>query len=150
MAKTNTMSNKKESNCRKSSNVVLEKKESIENPVISIQPDLLLVIQGLLVDINNSLVATKDKYCYEGKYLCVKESRVEPTSPAMEKTTDDNLIKGISGLAKYLGCCKTTAQNIVNKGVLQKAGILYRSGARIRLRKDKLERFLVENPGALQ
>ena len=141
------MSNKKEKNSSRKSSYIVEKKESIENPVISIQPDLLVVIQNLLAEIDSSLVATKEKHCYDGKYL---ESNMRPTSPATEKTSDDNLIKGISGLANYLGCCKTTAQNIVNKGVLQKAGILYRSGARIRLRKDKLERFLVENPGALQ
>lgn len=150
MAETKIMSNKKEKNSSRKSSYIVEKKESIENPVISIQPDLLVVIQNLLAEIDSSLVATKEKHCYDGKYLCVKESNMRPTSPATEKTSDDNLIKGISGLANYLGCCKTTAQNIVNKGVLQKAGILYRSGARIRLRKDKLERFLVENPGALQ
>lgn len=150
MAKTNSMSNQKENNSRKSSSVVLEKQKTLDNPIISIQPNLLVVLHGLLSDINDSLVAVKEKCGFEGEYLCVKECNVAPASSAPEKNVEDNLIKGISGLAEYLGCCKTTAQNIVNKGVLQKAGILYRSGARIRLRKDKLERFLVENPGALQ
>lgn len=144
------MSNQKEKNSRKSSSVVLEKQKTLENPIISIQPNLLVVLQGLLSDINDSLSAFNEKCSFEGEYLCVKECNVAPASSAPEKNVEDNLIKGISGLAEYLGCCKTTAQNIVNKGVLQKAGILYRSGARIRVRKDKLERFLVENPGALQ
>ncbi|MBQ3949395.1 MAG: helix-turn-helix domain-containing protein [Bacteroidales bacterium] len=119
-------------------------------PVISVKPDLLEVIRGLLVDIDSSLNATNLKCAFEGKYLCVKESDSSCNNADSSKKVDDNLIKGVAGLAVYLGCCKTTAQNIVNKGILQKAGILYRSGARIRLRRDKLERCLVENPGALQ
>ena len=144
------MLTQKENNCRKSSRVVLENQDSLENPVISIQPNLLVVLQGLLSDIDSSLVAVNDKCRFEGEYLCVKESNISTAMSTSEKAADDNLIKGISGLAEYLGCCKTTAQNIVNKGVLQKAGILYRSGARIRLRKDRLDKFLADNPGALQ
>lgn len=117
---------------------------------MSVKPDLLEVIRGLRIDIDSSLNATNLKCAFEGKYLCVKESDSSCNNADSSKKVDDNLIKGVAGLAVYLGCCKTTAQNIVNKCILQKAGILYRSGARIRLRRDKLERFLVENPGALQ
>lgn len=117
---------------------------------MSVKPDLLGVIRGLRIDIDSSLNATNVKCAFEGNYLCVKESDSSCNNADSSKKVDDNLIKGVAGLAVYLGCCKTTAQNIVNKCILQKAGILYRSGARIRLRRDKLERFLVENPGALQ
>lgn len=145
------MLNQKGNFCRsKSKKEVSVKTESLVNPVISIKPELLEVIRGLLADIDSSLNATNVKCAYEGNYLCVKESDSICNDADSPKKVDDNLIKGVAGLAAYLGCCKTTAQNIVNKGILQKAGILYRSGARIRLRKDKLESFLVENPGALQ
>lgn len=135
---------------KKSNKEVIVKTESLVNPVISIKPDLLGVIRCLLIDIDSSLNATNLKCAFEGKYLCVRESDSISNVEDSSKKVDDNLIKGVAGLAAYLGCCKTTAQNIVNKGILQKAGILYRSGARIRLRRDKLERFLVENPGALK
>ena len=58
----------------------------------------------------------------------------------------DALIKGVEGLAKFLGCGKTMAQKILNSKVLQKAGIAYRMGREWRLYKEELSSFMKDNP----
>lgn len=59
------------------------------------------------------------------------------------------LIKGIKGLAEYLGCGITKAQNIMNSGILQKKDIAYRAGNRWRYNKTLLTRLLQEEPEIL-
>jgi len=69
-----------------------------------------------------------------------------------QKTMDDEpreLIKGISGLAEFLGCGSTKAQNIINSGILQERNIAYRAGNRWRFNKTLLTRLLEEEPGIL-
>ena len=59
------------------------------------------------------------------------------------------LIKGINGLAEFLGCCSTKAQNIMNSGVLQERDIAYRAGNRWRFNKTLLAELLQEEPEIL-
>lgn len=59
---------------------------------------------------------------------------------------EDAIIKGVDGLAKFLGCGKTMAQKILNSKVLQKAGIAYRMGREWRLNKEELSSFMKDNP----
>lgn len=59
---------------------------------------------------------------------------------------DANIIKGVEGLAVFLGCGKTKAQEILNSNVLQEAGIAYRMGRGWRLKKEKLSSFMKDNP----
>ena len=59
------------------------------------------------------------------------------------------LIKGINGLAEFLGCGSTKAQNIINSGVLQEREIAYRAGNRWRFNKTLLTRLLDEDPEIL-
>jgi hypothetical protein len=55
------------------------------------------------------------------------------------------LIKGISGLAEFLGCGSTKAQCIMNSGVLQQQGIAYRAGNRWRCDRRRLSELLHSN-----
>ena len=69
-----------------------------------------------------------------------------------QKTMDDEpreLIKGVNGLAEFLGCGSTKAQNIINSGVLQEREIAYRAGNRWRFNKTLLTRLLDEEPEIL-
>ena len=69
-----------------------------------------------------------------------------------QKTMDDEpreLIKGVNGLAEFLGCGSTKAQNIINSGVLQEREIAYRAGNRWRFNKTLLTRLLEEEPEIL-
>lgn len=65
-------------------------------------------------------------------------------------TSDENLIKGVKGLAAFLGCGTNTAQNIINDGILLKKKIQYRTGDGWRFRKDKLTELLEKEPEILK
>jgi hypothetical protein len=65
-------------------------------------------------------------------------------------TTDTNLIKGVKGLATFLGCGANTAQNIVNSEILLKKKIQYNTGNGWRFRKDKLTELLEKEPEILK
>ena len=81
--------------------------------------------------------------------LLLSEYESETTE---QKTMDDEpreLIKGINGLAEFLGCGSTKAQSIMNTGVLQEREIAYRAGNRWRFNKTLLTRLLEEEPEIL-
>ena len=65
-------------------------------------------------------------------------------------TTDTNLIKGVKGLATFLGCGANTAQNIINSKILLKKKIQYNAGDGWRFRKDKLTDLLEKEPEILK
>ncbi len=73
-----------------------------------------------------------------------------PTTTSVEvkeqvSTSDANLIKGVKGLAAFLGCGTNTAQNSINDGILLKKKIQYNTGKGWRFRKDKLTELLKKN-----
>ena len=53
------------------------------------------------------------------------------------------------GLADFLGCGNTKAQNIMNSGILQERDIAYRAGNRWRFNKVLLIKLLQEEPEIL-
>ena len=65
-------------------------------------------------------------------------------------TSDANLIKGVKGLAAFLGCGTNTAQNIIKDGILLKKKIQYNAGDGWRFRKDKLTELLEKEPEILK
>ena len=78
-----------------------------------------------------------------------------PTTTPVEvkeqvSTSDANLIKGVKGLAAFLGCGTNTAQNIINDGILLKKKIQYNAGDGWRFRKDKLTDLLEKEPEILK
>lgn len=78
-----------------------------------------------------------------------------PTTTSVEvkeqvSTSDANLIKGVKGLAVFLGCGTNTAQNIINDGILLKKKIQYNAGDGWRFRKDKLTDLLEKEPEILK
>ena len=73
----------------------------------------------------------------------------EESSQVQVKDEPRELIKGINGLAKFLGCGSTKAQNIINSKILQERDIAYRAGKRWRFNKTLLTRLLEEEPEIL-
>ena len=63
---------------------------------------------------------------------------------------DNNVIKGVKGLAKFLGCGVNSAQNIINSEILLNKKIQYRTGKGWRFRKDKLTELLEKEPEILK
>ena len=84
---------------------------------------------------------------YQAKTTYAESNDVEITTTT---SADDNLIKGVKGLAAFLGCGTNTAQNIINDGVLLKKKIQYRTGDGWRFRKDKLTDLLEKEPEILK
>ena len=84
---------------------------------------------------------------YQAKTTCNESNYVEV---ATTSSTDDNLIKGVKGLAKYLGCGVNTAQNIINSEILLNKKIQYSTGDGWRFRKDKLTDLLEKEPEILK
>lgn len=82
---------------------------------------------------------------------------VEPTQTSQidephtaPQSDDERIIKGVKGLGKHLGCGVTKAQEILNSGILQKNGIAYPAGKGWRINREKLDKFLAENPYAFK
>ncbi len=73
----------------------------------------------------------------------------EESSQVQVKEEPRELIKGINGLAEFIGCGITKAQNILNSGILQERNIAYRAGKRWRFNKALLTRLLEEAPEIL-
>lgn len=84
---------------------------------------------------------------YQAKTTYTESNNVEITTTT---STDDNLIKGVKGLADFLGCGINTAQNIVNSEILLKKKIQYNTGKGWRFRKDKLTELLEKEPEILK
>lgn len=59
---------------------------------------------------------------------------------------NDKLIKGVRGLAKFLGCGVNKAQQIINSGVLISEKIAYRVGRNWIVKRSELSVLLSENP----
>ena len=70
-----------------------------------------------------------------------------------KKKTDEvpvNVIRGVRGLAKFVGVGVTKAQEIVNSKILEENGISYWVGRKICFDGEKLAAFLTSNPDALK
>lgn len=76
----------------------------------------------------------------------VENDEIPVAEELPEILPDDGIIKGVKGLAEFLGCGINTAQNIINSEILSKKRIQYRAGKVWRFRKDKLSLLLEEEP----
>jgi len=81
--------------------------------------------------------------------LLLEEYETEETKQTTMEVEPRELIKGINGLAEFLGCGSTKAQNIMNSGILQERDIAYRAGNRWRFNKTLLTKLLEEEPEIL-
>jgi len=102
------------------------------------------VMKKLLTTMYDSVCAQKELL-----EMLLKEFEAEESKQSQIKDEPRELIKGINGLAEFLGCGTTKAQNIMNFGVLQERDIAYRAGNRWRFNKTQLTRLLEEEPEIL-
>ena len=61
-------------------------------------------------------------------------------------SADDNVIKGVAGLAEFLGCGINSAQNIIHSKILEEKKIQYKIGKAWRFNRNKLTILLETNP----
>ena len=102
------------------------------------------VVKELLTTMYKSACAQKELL----EWL-MEESEAEDANQSEVGNDPRELIKGISGLADFLGCGSTKAQNIMNSGILQERDIAYRAGNRWRFNKVLLTKLLQEEPEIL-
>lgn len=102
------------------------------------------VMKNLLSNMYESVCAQKEML-----EILLEEYETEESEQSQIKNEPRELIKGVSGLAEFLGCGKTKAQNIMNSGVLQEQNIAYRTGNRWRFNKTLLIRLLEQEPEIL-
>lgn len=102
------------------------------------------VMKELLTTMYESACAQKELL-----ELLLEEFETEETNQTPLEVEPRELIKGVNGLAEFLGCGSTKAQNIINSGVLQEREIAYRAGNRWRFNKTLLTRLLDEEPEIL-
>lgn len=102
------------------------------------------VMKQLLTTMYESACAQKELL-----ELLLEEFETEKTKQTAMEVEPRELIKGVSGLADFLACGNTKAQNIINSGILQERDIAYRAGNRWRFNKTLLTRLLEEEPEIL-
>ena len=102
------------------------------------------VMKELLTTMYESACAQKELL-----ELLLEEFETEETKQTPLEVEPRELIKGVSGLADFLACGNTKAQNIINSGILQERNIAYRAGNRWRFNKTLLTRLLEEEPEIL-
>lgn len=102
------------------------------------------VMKKLLTTMYESACAEKELL-----EMLLEEFEKEKSSQVQVKDEPRELIKGINGLAEFLGCGTTKAQSIMNTGVLQEREIAYRAGNRWRFNKTLLTKLLEEEPEIL-
>lgn len=97
------------------------------------------------------LTTMYDSVCAQKELLELLIEKIEAEESEQSQIKDEprELIKGVSGLAKFLACGSTKAQNIINSGILQKRDIAYRAGNRWRFNKTLLTRLLEDEPEIL-
>ena len=79
-----------------------------------------------------------------------KSDNVKTQEGTPTNTTNQNEpIKGVKGLAKYLKICTTKAQDVINSNILQDNGIAYRVGKGWNFNPQKLDELLAKEPNIL-
>lgn len=106
--------------------------------------DKKVVMEKLLTSMYESVCTQKELL-----ELLLEGFKAETTNKVQEYDDPRELIKGINGLAEFLGCGSTKAQNIMNAGILQERDIAYRAGNRWRFNKTLLTKLLKEEPEIL-
>ena len=102
------------------------------------------VIRKLLTSMYESICLQKEML-----ELLLDEQETDTAKQAPMDEEPRELIKGIKGLAEFLGCGITKAQSIMNSGILQNHEIAYRAGNRWRFNKTLLSELLQEEPEIL-
>ena len=108
-------------------------REAFSNPVVITHPEQKL----------------KDAVVTENKQEPDANTDEQPQT-ALTSNIEENIIKGVSGLAKYLHRGITLTQAIINSRLLERNGAQYRTGDGWNFNKKKIDELLKENPNLLK
>lgn len=109
--------------------------------------DCMLIQKEYLQNFQNKIPLANNQ-----KMETTEASTIKQKDSSKASTKEDNqseVIKGVKGLADYLHCGSTKAQNILNEGTLQNNGVAYRTGNRWIFNREKLDELLSNKPDIL-
>ena len=95
------------------------------------------------------LLDTANHISTMGNYIQPYQQKVTVTATPKEhspQSRNDGPIRGVRGLAKFLGCGVNKAQQIMNSGVLIEEKIAYKMGHTWLMNREKLTVLLEGNP----
>lgn len=72
-----------------------------------------------------------------------------PQRASKVNDTDERVISGTEGLARFLGCSKSMAFSVIKNGILKKEGIQYKVGNCWKFNAERLKEFLRIHPNLL-
>ena len=77
------------------------------------------------------------------------EESTRPQRASKVNDTDERVISGTEGLARFLGCSKSMAFSIIKNGILKEAGIQYKVGNCWKFNAEGLSNFIRIHPNLL-
>lgn len=92
-----------------------------------------------------AIVEAELRFCSKFTEVKSDEKSKEQVPTTVEVNTDENIIKGVQGLADALGIGKNKAQAIISDRVLIDKGVQYKAGG-WRFKKNELEQLLKKEP----
>ena len=122
-----------------------------DNPILRIERDFVKLVcecvslQKYYLNEFASVIGYEGIQIAEPQQAQIADVKVEYEAPNKEK-----IIKGVKGLAEFLGCGINTAQNIINSQELVRRGIQYNAGRGWRFSKEKLTDLLEKEPELLK
>lgn len=76
-------------------------------------------------------------------------AQTKPADTPQPLAAPPKILSSTQGLADYLGCGRTMAFSIIKSGVLKKDAIQYKVGQCWKFNREKLEKYLADNPEIL-
>lgn len=113
------------------------------------RPTKAIRLTGYKLPRKFDLLNTANHISMMGNYIQPYKQKVIVTAIPKEHsqpTGNNRVVKGIRGLAKFLGCGVNKAQQIMNSGVLIEEKIAYKTGHTWLMNREKLTILLEENP----
>lgn len=107
--------------------------------------DYLIFVKGCMAIQKSFLERFKKKIISQDDSNKVND-KVENSVTA---NLDTQVITGVKGLARFLHKGQTTAQDIINRGILQREGVAYRVNNSWNFNAEKLSDLLAKNPDLL-
>ncbi len=90
------------------------------------------------------------EYIRKAKYqFSSGEDDIRPQRKIKVEATDERVISGTEGLAKFLGCGKSMAFAVIKSGILKECGIQYKVGNCWKFNAERLQDFIRIHPNFL-
>ena len=122
-----------------------------DNPMLRIERDFVELVCECVSLQKSYLKDFATVLGYESpKIIEPQQAQIADVKVEYEAPNKKKIIKGVKGLAEFLGCGINTAQNIINSQELVRRGVQYNAGRGWRFSKEKLTDLLEKEPELLK